>query len=293
MATRSSNTNRQYEQKWQELVDYLADLEIAIEEATADDVIEFFRMKAIQLGKAFDAASYLFAIQANEVVHRGSLADDRLLRQVARGLSRQSQADREVLPERLPLPAAALEGYCRAMPPFITPRTWLRNRALLTLAFRAMRRPGEMGYFRRSHVSFVGSQLRLLIPKSKTDQLARGRTIVIDPTGNITCPVRALQTWLPFVSAADDWLFPDLLDSSKSVSSGAVNSLVKEVARLANLSGRYTGHSLRIGGATAALRGGLSVDQIRSIGDWRSDAILFYLRSIATAELGASQLMGL
>jgi hypothetical protein len=72
-----------------------------------------------------------------------------------------------------------------------------------------------------------------------------------------------------------------------------VNTLVKKVAVVAQLKGRYTGHSLRIGGATAALKGGLSIDQIRSIGDWTSDAVLFYLRANAVAEIKGSRRMGL
>ncbi len=77
------------------------------------------------------------------------------------------------------------------------------------------------------------------------------------------------------------------------LSGQAVSAIVKRVAKNAGLVGRYSGHSLRIGGATAALQGGMTMEQIRSIGDWESKAILFYLRSIAAANNKASTKMGL
>jgi hypothetical protein len=60
---------------------------------------------------------------------------------------------------------------------------------------------------------------------------------------------------MKYVEDEEDWLFPDLKDKM-------VNALVKEVAIIAGLKGKYTGHSLRIGGATAKIKRRLSIDQI-------------------------------
>ncbi len=86
-------------------------------------------------------------------------------------------------------------------------------------------------------------------------------------------------------------LFPSA--SGKPISGQTVNAVVKRVATHAGLVGRYSGHSMRIGGATAALQGGMSMEQIRAIGGWESKAVLLYLRSIAAANNKASQKMGL
>ena len=61
-------------------------------------------------------------------------------------------------------------------------------------------------------------------------------------------------------------LFPSV--TGRSISGQAVNAIVKRVANHAGLVGRYSGHSMRIGGATAALQGGMSMEQIRAIGGW-------------------------
>ncbi len=75
------------------------------------------------------------------------------------------------------------------------------------------------------------------------------------------------------------------------MNTASISSVVKRVAHYAGLKGRYTGHSLRIGGATAAMQGGMTMAQIRSIGDWVSHAILLYLRAVGAAASGASMKM--
>ncbi len=50
------------------------------------------------------------------------------------------------------------------------------------------------------------------------------------------------------------------------MSVASISAVVKRVAEHAGLDGNYSGHSLRIGGATAAVAGGMSMEQIRAIG---------------------------
>jgi hypothetical protein len=89
---------------------------------------------------------------------------------------------------------------------------------------------------------------------------------------------------------AEDPLFPTITGSILKA-----QAIVKRVAQYAGLVGRYSGHSLRIGGATAALQGRImmSMEQIRSIGNWESRAVLFYPRSVTAANSNASIKMGL
>ncbi len=83
---------------------------------------------------------------------------------------------------------------------------------------------------------------------------------------------------------SEDLLFPSI--SGGKLNGPAVNAIVKRIAAHAELKGRYTG-------ATAALQGGMAMEQIRAIGGWESKAVLLYLRSIAAANNGASFKMGL
>ena len=66
-------------------------------------------------------------------------------------------------------------------------------------------------------------------------------------------------------------LFVSLNDNVSPISSGAVNSAVKRVAKILGLGLNITGHSLRIGGCTAA---GIPMGIIRVIGGGFNDAML-------------------
>lgn len=82
-------------------------------------------------------------------------------------------------------------------------------------------------------------------------------------------------------------------DSTKGISADAVSTIVKTAAEAAGVDGRFTGHSLRIGGATAAAQSGATVEQIRARGDWTSEAVWLYIRAVAAAHAGLSAKMGL
>ncbi len=121
-----------------------------------------------------------------------------------------------------------------------------------------------------------------------------GKTIPIEPSGDpLTCPVRVIDSYLMLDEGEnrEALLFPTV--KGTPLKTASVSAIVKRVAMNAGLEGRFSGHSLRIGGATAALQGGMTMEHIRSIGDWESKAILFYLRSVGAANIGASTKMGL
>ena len=123
--------------------------------------------------------------------------------------------------------------------------------------------------------------------------MGKGKLIPIDTTSSKTCPATIIWNYYREkvkIARQDDYLF--LSVKGKQLSSGAVSNVVKKVAQNANLQGRFTGHSLRIGGVTAAVTGGLTMAQLRGIGDWESNAIRYYLRALSAASVHASKKMG-
>ena len=56
----------------------------------------------------------------------------------------------------------------------------------------------------------------------------------------------------------DEPLFVSLNDGKSKISSGVVNSAVKRVAKILGLGSNISGHSLRIGGCTAAAAAGIT-----------------------------------
>ena len=76
------------------------------------------------------------------------------------------------------------------------------------------------------------------------------------------------------------------------MSASAVSPIFRRIAQDAGVRGPFSGHSLRIGGASAALSGGLSVDQVKAVGGWKSDAVKQYLAPVLLQSDSVSQLMG-
>ncbi|CAG8489257.1 8859_t:CDS:2 [Scutellospora calospora] len=130
------------------------------------------------------------------------------------------------------------------------------------------------------------------INKSKTDQLAKRKFIPIKGTNSRFCLVKRLMKYLAIRLATKGNALLFLSKSRKVISVSAISAVVKHFAEHANLEGRFTAHSLRIRGATAAMKGGLSMEQIQTIGGWVSDAARLYMRAIETASLGISVAMG-
>jgi hypothetical protein len=87
-------------------------------------------------------------------------------------------------------------------------------------------------------------------------------------------------------------LFSSLIEPLKAISYGAINSLVKQAAKMLGLGKGYTAHSLRIGGCTAAVSGGVPMEVVRSIGGWHSSAMELYIRASVAPATGCSAKMG-
>ena len=123
---------------------------------------------------------------------------------------------------------------------------------------------------------------------------------MIEPTWSESCPCRLLVDYLrkfefeigPTASGGEP-LFVSLNDFKSKISAGVVNSAVKRVAKILGLGSNISGHSLRIGGCTAAAAAGIPMEIIRVIGGWFSDAMIGYIRAMAAPALFVTERMGL
>ena len=139
---------------------------------------------------------------------------------------------------------------------------WIRDAALVAIGLRTMRRPGELCKLKLNDVKFGDKLCWVRISSSKTDQFANGKFIPIEYTDSRYCPVRLLRRYLRIrpKTTEDQPLF--LSNRGKQLTVGAVGAIVKRIASNAGANGRFTAHSIRIGGATAAMEAGLSLTQI-------------------------------
>ncbi|CAG8560831.1 7007_t:CDS:2, partial [Scutellospora calospora] len=213
------------------------------------------------------------------------------VKRVYKALMKESRKDREPDWPRNPLPVFALCQFVTNKPLYINRTMWIRDAALVAIDLRTMRRPSELCKIKLNDIKFCNNLCWVRISTSKTDQFSNGRFIPIEMSNNLYCPVKLLINYLKICPKTPaNWpLF--LSKTKKQMSVGAISAVVKRMAEHAHLTGCYTAHSIRIGGATTAMEAGFSLTQIRAIGGWDSKAVMLYLRSIGTAQLEISKKM--
>ena len=87
-------------------------------------------------------------------------------------------------------------------------------------------------------------------------------------------------------------VFVNFNEKRKHLKPATVGHAVKLAVENAGLVGKFTGYSLRIGGACAVAASGAGLEVLRAIGGWSSDAVFVYIRSYVPAALQVSKNIG-
>lgn len=161
----------------------------------------------------------------------------------------------------------------------------LRNRAILTMGWVGGMRRSEIVALDVTDVAEVPEGLKVTIRRSKTDQEGLGRTIAV-PYGAWlqTCPVRNLRAWLEASGVKDGPLFRTVTPDGYDVRPWALTdrqlaNMVKQAAKRAGVEGRFSGHSLRAGLVTSAVRAGKQVKSIQAVTGHKTLEVLYkYVR---------------
>lgn len=103
--------------------------------------------------------------------------------------------------------------------------------------------------------------------------------VVMKANQDVCCPVRAVKEYLMLRPAGDGPLF--LSVSGAPVRREQVVAMLKRLALACGASGRFDGHSFRIGATTHAAQQGRSASDIKRLGRWSSDAYLRYVRGVS------------
>jgi integrase len=160
-----------------------------------------------------------------------------------------------------------------------------RDRALLLIGFAGAFRRSELVSIDVSDLKFEAAGVLITLRRSKTDQEGQGRDVAI-PFGkeSNTCPVLALQNWLAIAGIAEGAVFRPVHKGgavgSSHLTGHAVASLLKAYARTAGLTPEiFSGHSLRAGFVTSAVRAGEPERRImRQTGHRSVEMVLRYVR---------------
>jgi len=208
--------------------------------------------------------------------------------QLLRGYRRERAADGEADREAAPLMQPELYRIIATLDPDSI--TGKRDHLLLVLGFAMMARRSELAALMLADVIETSDGLDITVRTSKTDKDSRGAVVSI-PHGE--------HPELDAVSLVHEWR--DLLTSRGIVDGpllravdkhgharGAlkpdtVNAIVQDLVRRAKLPNpeRYSAHSLRAGGLTAALRAGIPLGVAARHGRWSpsSPVVIRYARA--------------
>ena len=123
--------------------------------------------------------------------------------------------------------------------------------------------------------------LRVHLRSSKTDPFKRGVFLYLGLTGNLLCPVSAI---LSFLAVRPSHLSGPLLqfpDGRVLTRSCLIRSVRQALSAHGIEASQYSGHSFRIGAATAAAQAGIPDHTIKMLGRWESAAYTVYIRTPA------------
>ncbi|MEV7675002.1 tyrosine-type recombinase/integrase [Streptomyces sp. NPDC088752] len=157
----------------------------------------------------------------------------------------------------------------------------LRDRAMLTAGTSSFVRRSNLARFDLPDLTFLkNGDVRLFKTYSKTDQGALGHPVMIPPGSHeMSDPVGALRAWVDELhrqGITDGPLFRRISSAERilpyRLQPSHLNRLVKKTTSAAGLKPRpgtrYSAHSTRASGASAAAENGASVAQISEQGGW-------------------------
>jgi hypothetical protein len=259
---RSEATKRKWRSDWRTSVDYCFDWNvtplpmqplvaacICSEEAAKNYSMSHIRGLGSSIGAAHRLAG--FDDPTKSPIFRRVFAGIRRTHPNAKGL------------QKIALMRADVRAMTLSAPTSFSLRQHQEVCSMKFLYASAVRR-GEAASARKSHLERTRDGYLLHIPRSKTDQEAKGATIQLRPDPDCAVDVvAALDAWLEILGPGDGPLFRHI-SMDDQLSADAINdrTLARTVQRAAQRIGLLPGdvgaHSLRAGWATDALLNGIS-----------------------------------
>ena len=161
----------------------------------------------------------------------------------------------------------------------------LRDAAIISVASDALLRVSEVAALQVSDVEAEAPNT-LTIRRGKTDQEATGSVAFLGDT-----TIRRVRRYLELTGIEDGSLFRGLTKSGKlldSLSDRSIRQIIKDrAAVIDSLSGRVSGHSLRVGAAQSLAAAGASIADMQAAGRWKSQAMPGYYSRGQLATLNA------
>lgn len=139
--------------------------------------------------------------------------------------------------------------------------TGIRDKALILLGFTGAFRRSELVSIDIEHISFTQEGMTIFMPFSKTDQEKKGRYIDIPFSKKESyCPIRSLKNWISDSGILTGPIFRRIYKSgtigNKRLTDKSVALILKKHCETFGFADQISGHSLRSGHVTSAIKNG-------------------------------------
>lgn len=252
-----------------------------------ETVVQFLAYLSLKSLSANTARSYISAISYKcKVSGFPDFAQNFLIQKMLEGMKRlKTRAD-----TRLPITPTLLEKIVSVLPG-ICFNIYEQKlfKAAFTLAFWGLLRVGEITYSRGKNINQILSKNDVLLTQnldsltvklrfSKTDQSGKGVFLEIPKSESTLCPVLSINEYLLVRSSGDGPFFCHF--SGAPLTRYQFSAMLSKALKHAGVEfKRFKSHSFRIGGATALSMAGHSIEEIKNIGRWKSNAYKSYIRT--------------
>lgn len=290
----SANTKKAYQSDYRQFESWCKAADFSALPATPAAVADYFSDMAKSGAKASTISRRRAAIRLAHVsAGHADVTANALVRATLKGIKRSlgTAPDKKspVLTNDVKAMVGTLDGSLKD----------LRDKALLLIGFTAGMRRSELVGIDVDHIEECAEGIRLLIPRSKTDQEGEGRVIGIARGSNpATCPVRALNAYLSAAVIETGSVFRSVNRHGQiggRLTAQSVALVVKASAKAAGLNPEtYSGHSLRAGLVTQAAIAGVTAENImRQTGHKSHNTVMGYIRIANVFSDNASGALGL
>ena len=145
-----------------------------------------------------------------------------------------------------------------------------RDAALIGVMSDCLLRVSEAAAVTVAHVrSEADGTGRLLIPQSKTDQEGQGTDLYLR-----ACTMRRVSAWTAAAGIRSGPLFLAVRKGgtvqTTALSVESIRAIIQRWAKTAGVTGRVSGHSLRVGAAQSLVSAGATLPELQQAGRWLS-----------------------
>ncbi len=265
-ASLSENTRKAYASRWSAYQEWAMEkgLPFRPQEDTVGTVALFVTHLAEEGRKVSTIEQYLAAIS---LAHRGLGIDSPTRLEKIKRLVKGVRNTKGVAPDKKKaITVEQMRLLVANCPP--TPKG-KRDKVMLLIGFLGALRRSELVGICYEHVEPIPGGLKVLIPKSKTDQEGKGRYVTIPEGVDDICAVRSLVEWLRASGIKNGPLFRRTFRGGtvgeNALTPRVVAMVIKEHAKAAGFDADdFAGHSLRSGYVTVAAQNGAADHEIMS-----------------------------